>query len=150
MSSPLADILVINGPNLNMIGTREPEIYGHTTFADIEKPSREEAASLGVSLDWMQSNHEGEIVTRIQSAVTHNRALVINAAAYTHTSIALRDALGLFSGPKIEIHISNIHRRETFRHRSMIIDMCDGTVAGFGAMSYQLGIRAAAHLLSSQ
>ena len=85
-----------------------------------------------------------------QSAVAHNRAIVINAAAYTHTSIALRDALGLFSGPKIEIHISNIHRRETFRHRSMIIDMCDGTVAGFGAMSYQLGIRAAAHLLSSQ
>ena len=150
MSSSLADILVINGPNLNMIGTREPEIYGHTTFAGIEKAARTEGDALGVSLDWMQSNHEGELVTRIQSAVARNRAIVINAAAYTHTSIALRDALGLFSGPKIEIHISNIHRRETFRQRSMIIDMCDGTVAGFGAMSYQLGIRAAAHLLSTR
>ena len=150
MSSSLADILVMNGPNLNMIGTREPEIYGHTTFVDIEKAARTEGDALGVSLDWMQSNHEGELVTRIQSAVARNRAIVINAAAYTHTSIALRDALGLFSGPKIEIHISNIHRRETFRQRSMIIDMCDGTVAGFGAMSYQLGIRAAAHLLSTR
>ena len=150
MTSQPSDILIVNGPNLNLIGTREPDIYGYETFIDIENKARKEADALGLSLCWIQSNHEGELVTEIQAAVKNNRAIVINAAAYTHTSIALRDALGVFTGPKIEIHLSNIHRREPFRHTSMLIDMCDGTVAGFGSMSYQLGIRAAAHLLSAK
>ena len=133
--------IVINGPNLNMIGTREPEIYGHTTFADIEKASREEAASLGVSLDWMQSNHEGEIVTRIQSAVTHNRALVINAAAYTHTSIGIGDVVKAISSPVIEVHISNTFSREEFRHQSYISANAKGIILGFGLKSYELALQ---------
>ncbi len=150
MTSQSSDILIVNGPNLNLIGTREPDIYGTETFSDIENMVRKEADALGLSFCWMQSNYEGELVAAIQAAVKNSRAIVINAAAYTHTSIALRDALGVFTGPKIEIHLSNIHRREPFRHTSMLIGMCDGTIAGFGSMSYQLAIRAAAHLLSAK
>ena len=135
------NILAINGPNLNMLGTREPEIYGADTLADMEARCRAICAVDGVALDWVHSNSEGEIVTTIQQAIGTADWIVINAAAYTHTSVALRDALALFPGRKIEVHLSNIHKRESFRHHSMISAVVDGVVLGFGAMSYVMAIR---------
>jgi len=134
-------ILVINGPNLNMLGTREPDIYGADTLADMETKCRTICAAEGASLDWMQANGEAEIVTFIQQAVGKTDWIVINAAALTHTSVAVRDALALFPGGKIEVHLSNIHKRETFRHHSMISAVVDGVVLGFGPMSYIMAIR---------
>ena len=135
------NILAINGPNLNMLGTREPEIYGADTLADMEARCRAVCDAGGVALDWVHSNSEGEIVTTIQQAIGTADWIVINAAAYTHTSVALRDALALFPGRKIEVHLSNIHKRESFRHHSMISAVVDGVVLGFGAMSYVMAIR---------
>jgi len=135
------NILAINGPNLNMLGTREPDIYGAETLADMEARCRTICDEDGVALDWMQSNSEAEIVTAIQQAIGTADWIVINAAAYTHTSVALRDALALFPGRKIEVHLSNIHKRESFRHHSMISAVVDGVVLGFGAMSYVMAIR---------
>ena len=135
------NILAINGPNLNMLGTREPEIYGADTLADLEARCRTICDADGVALDWVHSNSEGEIVTTIQQAIGTADWIVINAAAYTHTSVALRDALALFPGRKIEVHLSNIHKRESFRHHSMISAVVDGVVLGFGAMSYVMAIR---------
>ena len=135
------NILVINGPNLNMLGTREPEIYGADTLADMEARCRAICEEDGATLDWMQSNSEAEIVTAIQQASGTADWIVINAAAYTHTSVAFRDALALFPGRKIEVHLSNIHKREPFRHHSMISAVVDGVVLGFGAMSYVMAIR---------
>ena len=135
------NILVINGPNLNMLGTREPEIYGADTLADMEARCRAICAEDGAAVDWMQSNSEAEIVTAIQQAGGTADWIVINAAAYTHTSVAFRDALALFPGRKIEVHLSNIHKRESFRHHSMISAVVDGVVLGFGAMSYVMAIR---------
>ena len=135
------NILAINGPNLNMLGTREPDIYGAETLADMEARCRTICDGDGVALDWMQSNSEAEIVTAIQQAIGRADWIVINAAAYTHTSVALRDALALFPGRKIEVHLSNIHKRESFRHHSMISAVVDGVVLGFGAMSYVMAIR---------
>ena len=146
------DILVINGPNLNMFGIREPEIYGADTLADYVAKIDALCSELGKSCRCFQSNHEGELVTAVQNAV-HNgtadgaRAIVINAAAYTHTSIALRDALSLFSGPKIEVHVSNVMKREQFRHKSFISEVCDGIIIGLGVNSYLLAVRAANDLL---
>jgi 3-dehydroquinate dehydratase-2 len=134
-------ILVINGPNLNMLGTREPDIYGADTLADMEAKCRTICAAEGASLDWMQANGEAEIVTAIQQAVGKTDWIVINAAALTHTSVAVRDALALFPGGKIEVHLSNIHKREAFRHHSMISAVVDGIVLGFGPMSYIMAIR---------
>ena len=134
-------ILAINGPNLIMLGTREPGIYGSDTLADMEARCRAICTAEGASLDWMHANGEGDIVTTIQQAVGSADWIVINAAALTHTSVAVRDALALFPGGKIEIHLSNVHKRETFRHHSMISAVVDGVVLGFGPMSYVMAIR---------
>jgi len=140
MTGPVK-ILAINGPNLNMLGTREPDIYGADTLADMEAKCRAICEAEGATLDWMQSNGEGDIVTTIQQAVGRADWIVINAAALTHTSVALRDALALFPGRKIEVHLSNVHKRESFRHHSMISAVVDGVVLGFGPMSYVMAIR---------
>ena len=136
-------ILYLNGPNLNLLGTRQPEIYGRTTLADIEAAVRDRAGKLGVEVEFRQSNHEGELVTWIQQARGTADAIVLNAAAYTHTSVALRDAITAAGVPTVEIHLSNIHAREEFRHRSLITGVCKGQIAGFGMQSYVLGLEAA-------
>lgn len=132
-------IRVINGPNLNMLGTREPDIYGKTTLVDIEKLLRDAAEKAGVSLDFIQSNHEGELVQAIQQSRGAD-GIILNAAAYTHTSVAIRDAISAAGVPTVEVHLSNIHARETFRHQSMIAAVCKGVIAGFGADSYRLAL----------
>ena len=135
------NILAINGPNLNMLGTREPEIYGAETLADVEASCRAVCEGENVSLEWMQTNSEAEIVIAIQQAIGKAEWILINAAGLTHCSVPLRDALALFPGRKIEIHLSNIHKRESFRHHSMISAVVDGVVLGFGAMSYVMAVK---------
>ena len=139
--SETVNILAINGPNLNMLGTREPEIYGAETLADVEASCRAVCEGENVSLEWMQTNSEAEIVTAIQQAIGKADWILINAAGLTHCSVPLRDALALFPGRKIEIHLSNIHKREPFRHHSMISAVVDGVVLGFGAMSYVMAVK---------
>ena len=136
-------ILFLNGPNLNLLGSREPGIYGQQTLADIEAAVRKRAEGRSIDIDFRQSNHEGELVTWIQQARGTADAIVLNAAAYTHTSVALRDAISASGVPTIEVHLSNIHAREEFRHRSRIAAVCRGQVAGFGLGSYLLGLEAA-------
>ena len=136
-------VLFLNGPNLNLLGTRQPEIYGRTTLSDIEAMVRERAEALGVVIEFRQTNHEGELVTWLQQSRGKADAIVLNAAAYTHTSVALRDAITASEVPTIEIHLSNIHAREEFRHRSFIAPVCRGQISGFGARSYLLGLEAA-------
>jgi 3-dehydroquinate dehydratase-2 len=140
------NVLFLNGPNLNLLGTRQPEIYGRTTLEDIEGLVRRRAVDLGAQIEFRQSNHEGELVTWIQKSRTSFNAIVLNAAAYTHTSVAIRDAISACELPVIEIHLSNIHAREEFRHRSMIAPVCRGQISGFGVMSYILGLEAAVNL----
>ena len=139
-------ILFLNGPNLNLLGQREPEKYGRTTLAEIEVMVRREAKSRSVEVDFKQSNVEGELVTWIQQAKGMFDAIVINAAAYTHTSIALRDAITAVAIPTVEIHLSNIHAREDFRHHSLIAPVCRGQISGFGAFSYILGLISAVNI----
>ncbi len=135
---------VLNGPNLNLLGRREPAIYGSLALADIERLVRARADEAGVDLAFRQSNHEGELVTWVQEAGEAGAGVVINAGAYTHTSVALRDAISGASVTAVEIHLSNVHARESFRHRSLIAPVCIGVVAGFGPRSYLLGLDAVA------
>ena len=139
------NILFLNGPNLNLLGQRQPEIYGDTTLADIESAVREYAAEKA-QIDFRQTNDEGELVTWIQEASEQADVIVINAAAYTHTSVALRDAIAASNVPAIEIHLSNIHAREEFRHNSLIAPVCQGQICGFGVASYLLGFDASLSL----
>jgi 3-dehydroquinate dehydratase-2 len=140
-------ILVINGANLNMLGTREPEIYGHETLVDIENNCKDFGRDFGLRLDFFQSNSEGEIINKIHSALNNYHALIINAGAYTHTSIGIMDALLLLKIPVIEVHLSNIFRREHFRHESYISKAAKGVICGFGSGSYILALQAAANFL---
>lgn len=140
------NILFLNGPNLNLLGKREPQIYGPTTLAEIETAVRNRASLSGVSIDFRQSNHEGQLVDWIQQAASNTDVIVINAGAYTHTSIALRDAIAGSGIPTIEIHLSNIHAREEFRHHSAIAAVCKGQICGFGLHSYLLALEASVNL----
>jgi 3-dehydroquinate dehydratase-2 len=136
-------ILLINGPNLNLLGKREPEVYGHQTLANITDALSSYAQSQSVSLEHFQSNHEGAIVDRIHQAMGRVDYILINPAALTHTSVALRDALLGVSIPFIEIHLSNVHAREPFRHHSYLSDVADGVICGLGAQGYQFALDAA-------
>jgi len=141
-----ARILVIHGPNLHLLGQRQPEVYGRTQLADIDRRLKAQAAAAGVELTIAQSNHEGEIVELIGRSRGGYAALVINPAAYTHTSVAIRDAIEAAKIPAVEVHLSNIHAREAFRHESLIAPVCRGQISGFGAASYRLGLEAAIEL----
>jgi 3-dehydroquinate dehydratase II len=136
-------ILYLNGPNLNLLGTREPEKYGRTTLTEIEAKVRARAGEVDASIEFRQTNLEGELVNWIQEAKGNFDWIVLNAAAYTHTSIALRDAIAAIQVPTIEIHLSNVHAREEFRHKSLIAPVCRGQITGFGAHSYLLALEAA-------
>jgi 3-dehydroquinate dehydratase-2 len=142
-------IAVLNGPNLNLLGEREPEIYGRTTLAEIERATKEQARALGVQLSWIQTNHEGELVEAIQSLKGRVDGAVINAAAFTHTSLAVRDALLAVRVPFVEVHLSNIFGREPERRRSLLADIALGVVTGFGADSYRLGLEGLARHLAA-
>ena len=141
-------ILVIHGPNLNLLGKRETDIYGQVTLEGINKQISKLASELGVSVDFFQSNSEGELVSEIQKAMGNYEALVINPGAYTHTSIALRDAIAGVEIPTIEVHLSNIYQREEFRKKSMLADIAVGQITGFKIDSYLLGLRAAANIIT--
>ncbi len=135
------DVLVINGPNLNTLGTREPEIYGSTTLAEIEAGLRAQASAAGLSLDTFQSNHEGEIIDRLHAARTDGtRFVIINPGAFTHTSVAIRDAFAAVAVPFVEVHISNVHAREEFRRHSYLSDLAVGVMTGFGVQGYALAL----------
>ena len=134
------NILIINGPNLNLLGEREQSQYGKITFEDLKNTCLEHSKKIGINLDFQQSNVEGEIVTKIQESRKLYDGMIINAAAFTHTSVAIRDALSLFKKPCIELHISNIHTREEFRHKSLISDVVTGIICGLGTYGYILAI----------
>ncbi|MGB1022473.1 MAG: type II 3-dehydroquinate dehydratase [Synechococcus sp.] len=134
-------LLLLNGPNLNLLGQREPGIYGSGTLASIEDRLRQEATAAGAELECFQSNFEGALVERIHQAMGTSQGILINAGAYTHTSIALRDALLGVAMPYVELHLSNTHARESFRHRSLLADKAIGVVCGFGPMSYSLALQ---------
>ncbi|MGN0904170.1 MAG: type II 3-dehydroquinate dehydratase [Alphaproteobacteria bacterium] len=145
-----SDILIINGPNLNMLGTREPEIYGSETLTDIEAACRVLAVRLGLTVDFRQSNSEGDIVTWIQDARKTHAGIIINPAAYSHTSVAILDALLACGLPVIEVHLSNIHRREKFRHHSYVSEAADGVICGLGKQGYLLALEAVSFILSKE
>lgn len=147
MAKPL---FVLNGPNLNLLGSREPEIYGHTTLGDIEAQTRARAAQLGLAVEFRQSNHEGDLVDWVQEARAAAAGVILNAGAYTHTSVALHDALKAVDVPVIEVHISNPHRREPFRHTSYVSPVATGVICGVGAQGYALAVEALATLLSTK
>lgn len=140
-------ILLLNGPNLNLLGTREPEIYGHDTLADVEQLCRETAASLGFELRAVQSNHEGVLIDAIHEACTTAAGIVMNPGAFTHTSVALADAISGVQLPTIEVHISNVHQREAFRHHSFISPVASSIIVGAGVNGYKLAVQQLAHLL---
>jgi 3-dehydroquinate dehydratase II len=143
-------IMVLNGPNLNMLGTRQPEIYGYDTLADIEARLKARAKAHSLEIDFRQSNHEGELVTWIQEARTTCAGIVINPAAYTHTSVAIRDAFAACDIPIIEIHLSNTHKRETFRQHSYISPVASGVMFGFGAHGYELAFEGVAKMVADR
>ena len=140
-------VFVLNGPNLNLLGTREPEVYGSDTLDDIAVRLEERARPLGLAVDMRQSNHEGHLIDWLHEANAEGaKAVILNAGAYTHTSIALRDAIAAIAVPVIEVHLSNPHAREHFRHRSHVAPVAKGMIAGFGALGYELALDAAARL----
>lgn len=138
----MISILILNGPNLNLLGTRQPEIYGHTTLGDIETMCKTHAEKIGVRLAFEQSNHEGALVDHIHAARGTHDGIILNAGAYTHTSIALMDAIASAQLPTIELHLSNVHAREDFRHTSYIAKVAVGIICGFGAQGYPLAMGA--------
>ncbi len=141
-------VLILNGPNLNLLGLRQPEIYGRETLADVERDCAALAAELGLGTRLLQSNHEGQIVDWIHEARQSAQGIVINPGAFTHTSVAILDALHAFDGPVIEVHISNVHRRESFRHHSYVSLRADGVIVGCGTEGYRLALRRMATLLA--
>lgn len=143
-------ILFLNGPNLNLLGQREPSVYGSVTLAEIEARVTDRARQTGVSVEFRQSNQEGELVSWIQQAKPGFAAIVLNAAAYTHTSVAIRDAIAAVALPVVEIHLSNVHAREAFRRESLIAPVCCGQISGFGPNSYILGLEAAVNVIETQ
>lgn len=143
------NILVLNGPNLNLLGKREPNIYGHLTLEDINTMLEQEAITLNVKLSCFQSNYEGALIDKIHQALNNYQGILINAGAYTHTSVAIRDALAGVAIPLVEIHLSNIYKREDFRHHSYIAPIAIGQISGFGAESYRLGLQALVNYLQS-
>ena len=140
-------VTLLNGPNLNMLGQRQPEIYGHDTLADVEQQCHAAATRHGLELEALQSNHEGQLVDWIQDARTKSAGIIINPGAYSHTSIAIFDALNIFEGQVLEVHVSNIHARETFRHWSYVSQRADGVIAGCGVQGYVLAMERMATLL---
>ncbi|HWR98169.1 MAG TPA: type II 3-dehydroquinate dehydratase [Candidatus Methanoperedens sp.] len=142
-------VLVVNGPNLNLLGTREPGVYGRATLAEIESRTRALGRELGLDVAFVQSNSEGALVDAIQAAAGSAAAIIVNPAAYTHTSVALRDAIVAVDLPAVEVHLSNVHAREGFRHVSLTAPVCRGVIAGFGPDGYLLALRAIAALLAS-
>jgi 3-dehydroquinate dehydratase-2 len=143
----MARVLVLNGPNLSRLGTREPEVYGHATYADLVRECEEAGASLGLDVEVRQTNDEAELIAWLHEAQDTGAAVVLNPAAFTHYSYALRDACAMLTTPLVEVHISNPAAREEFRHTSVISGVATGTIAGFGTDSYRLGLRAVASLL---
>lgn len=143
----MIDVLIIFGPNLNMLGTREPQIYGSDTMVDIMSSLETQASSLGLNISMMQSNDEGELVMAIQKACITARAILFNLAAYTHTSVVLRDAVAMFDGPRVEVHMSNNYQRESFRQISLTAPVSSGAIIGFGVDSFLLGLDAVDRLL---
>lgn len=143
-------VLVLNGPNLNLLGTREPDVYGDETLDDIEANCRARAATLGLEIDFRQTNTEGELVDWVQQARGQFDVLIVNAGAYTHTSVALLDALKAVDLPVIEVHLSNIHQREEFRHHSYVSKAALGMICGFGSFGYDLSLEAAARILTKK
>ena len=140
--------MVLNGPNLNLLGSRQPEVYGRATLDQVESLVRTEAAHLGVAIEWFQSNHEGALIDQIQALPGRSDGLVLNAGAYTHTSVAIRDALLAVRVPFVEVHLSNVFARDDLRRGSMFGDLAVGVIAGFGPQSYLLGLRALAARLT--
>lgn len=143
----MVKIEILNGPNLNLLGQRQPEIYGYETLEDVARACAELAQELGLQTQCRQSNHEGALVEMIQAARSTAQGIIINPAAYTHTSVAILDALSTFEGPVIEVHISNIHKREAFRHHSYVSTLADAVIAGCGTQGYLLALRHIARLL---
>ncbi len=143
----MAKVIIINGPNLNLLGKRQPEIYGNITLEEIEAISKEESRKVGIEIDFSQSNDESEIINAIQNAQGKYKGIIINAAAYTHTSVAIMDALLACGLPTIEVHLSNIYKREEFRHHSYISKASQGVICGFGSDSYRLAVQAIAKIL---
>jgi len=147
-SSASQRVLVLHGPNLNLLGLREPDIYGRETLADVDRNLTALATELSVRIACRQSNHEGQLIDWIHEAREHFDGILINPGGYTHTSVALRDAIASVDKPCVEVHLSNIHRREAFRHTSLTAAVCVGSIAGFGVQSYLLGLRALATRLT--
>ena len=145
-----APLFILNGPNLNLLGTRQPEIYGAQTLADIEKICRETAKTLGLDIYFTQTNHEGELVDLIQRARANACGIVINPAAYSHTSVAVLDALLACGLPVVEVHLSNIHKRDDFRRRSFVSQAADAVICGCGAYGYELAVRAVSRLIAGK